>query len=116
MAQTTSGNSFTPLKGNIFVTDLEAGMQKTKGGIILRDDNMKDHGIKPRWCRVWRTGPDIDYLEPGEWLYVEHGRWTLRLPLDLPEGKIDVWKIDPAAILLVSDQPDRPTDYDTHAL
>ncbi len=101
---TTKMNKFSPLSDNILVTGLEEGMKMTRGGIIRLDDNFKEHGIRPRWAQVWQVGPNIDYVKVGEWVYVEHGRWTLRIPLDLDEeGQVDVWKIDPAAILLVSD-------------
>lgn len=96
--------SFTPLKGKIFITDLEEGERITRGGIILRDDNMKDHGIRPRWGRVWSVGSGITDVKVGEWVLVEHGRWTLRIPLEIEEdGRVDVWMIEPEAILLVSD-------------
>jgi len=103
--------SFTPMRGKIFVTDLEEGMKLTRGGIILTDDNMKEHGIRPRWAKVWRVGPDVDDVTPGEWVLVEHGRWTLRIPMDIEgEGKIDVWMIEPSAIIIVSDEAEAPTE------
>jgi hypothetical protein len=106
---------FTPLRDNIFCTHLEGRIQKTKGGIIIPDDNMKAHGIKARWCRVWRVGPDVTAVVPGQWVYVEHGRWTNRIELQLPEGQVDTWKIDPAAILLVSDDEEKPGDNIAHS-
>ena len=41
-----------PLRNNILVRNLEKGEQKTKGGIILRDDDAQAHGIRPRWAQV----------------------------------------------------------------
>ena len=108
---TTKLREFTPLGDNIFVTELEEGMLLTRRGIILTDDNFKDTGIRPRWGRVWRTGPEVDAVKPDEWVLVEHGRWTLRIPMEFESGeKVDVWKIDPAAILLVHTGKERPTD------
>lgn len=107
-------STFTPLRDNIFCTDLEGRIQKTKGGIIIPDDNMKAHGIKARWCRVWRIGPEVKSVKPGQWVFVEHGRWTNRIELQFPEGQVDTWKIDPAAILLVSDDEEKPGDNIAH--
>lgn len=109
--------SFNPIGDNIFVTDMEEGMRLTRGGLILPDDNFTDRGVRPRWCRVWSVGPEVDYLEPGEWVLVEHGRWTLRTTLDLEnQDEVDVWKIDPNAILLVSTDEECPADSDRHHL
>lgn len=110
-----NATSFTPLKDNIFITELEGRVLKTKGGIIIPDDNMKAHGIKARWGRVWKVGPDVHSVKPGEWVYVEHGRWTNRIEMQFPEGQIDTWKIDPKAILLVSDQETNPAANDMHS-
>src|ERR1700756_2248275 len=108
---TIRADAFTPHGDNILVTELEHGMQKTKGGIILTDDNFKDHGIRPRWAKVWKVGPKVDYIEPGEWVLVSHGRWTLRMPFEFEDGKmVDTWKIDPDAIILVATADENPAD------
>lgn len=111
---TVHAAEFTPLKDNIFVVEMEGRVQKTKAGIIIPDDNMKEHGIKPRWGRVWHVGPDITDVKPGEWVLVEHGRWTAKITIDLAGEKIDCWKIDPKAILLVSQTEERPTETVEH--
>lgn len=101
---------FEPMPGKIFVTELEEGMRLTRGGIIMVDDNMKEHGIKPRWAKVWKVGADVDEVSPGEWVLVEHGRWTLRIPLEVNDEPIDVWMIEPSAMIIVSDSEEAPTD------
>lgn len=110
----TKITDFEPLRGKIFVTDLEEGMRMTRGGIIRLDDNMQEAGIRPRWAKVWRTASDIDEVVPGEWVLIEHGRWTLRIPLEIENERIDVWMIEPKAILLVSDT--LPQDTTRHHL
>jgi hypothetical protein len=105
-------SKFKPTKGKIFVTDLERGAQKTAGGIIIPDDNMKETGIRERWGRVWRTGEDVDVVSEGEWLLMEHGRWTLAIDMEDDDGnEFPVWMIDEAAILLVSDIDQRPAEF-----
>ncbi len=104
--------TFKPIKDNIFVTDIEESMQKTNGGIILTDDNFTDRGIRPRWSRVYAIGPDVDSVKLGEWVLVEHGRWTLRIRMTIDDQKVDVWRIEPTAILLVSEE--YPLDRQRH--
>jgi co-chaperonin GroES (HSP10) len=111
---TVRAKSFTPLRDYIFVTDLEGRVQKTKAGIIIPDDNMKAHGIKSRWCRVWRCGPNVTMVKPGEWILVEHGRWTNKISIELPEGTTDCWRVEPSAIQVVSDSAERPNNTVEH--
>jgi hypothetical protein len=92
-----------PLPGNIFAF-LQNGERVTKGGIFLRDDNGKDHGIRPRWGKVWKVADDITDVVPGQWILVEHGRWTMTINYKDPDGAETKFnKIDPAGILLVTD-------------
>jgi co-chaperonin GroES (HSP10) len=104
-------NSFKALGDKIFVTSIEQGMQKTAAGIILTDDNLKEHGIRPRWAQVKVLGPTAaaDHnVAVGEWVLVEHGRWTLKMPfIDETGDEINLWMIDPKAILLVSEDDPR---------
>jgi hypothetical protein len=99
-----------PLKSNVFVSDLDHGMRVTPHGIIIPDDNMKDHGIHARWGCVFAVGPDVDDLRPGEWVYIEHGRWTMGIDLEFPYGTVRVWRIEyPKSVLLASDCDPRTT-------
>lgn len=105
---TITAKSFKPLRDNVLVTDLESGERRTKAGILLADDDMKDYGVRERWARVWAVGPDVkDEISPGEWILVKHGRWTPGMVLDLPEGEVKVWRVDwPDAVLMAA--PKRP--------
>lgn len=93
--------SFKPMRDKIFVRNLDRGEKKTAGGIIITDDTGKAGGIRARWGQVTMVGEDIDYVEVGEWVLIEHGRWTNGL--EHPELGEKVWHIENAAILLVSD-------------
>lgn len=106
---------FRPIHKNVFVTDLDSGPHKTPGGILLPDDNMTERGVHPRWGRVWCIGPEVTDLEVGEWVYIEHGRWTTAIELELPTGVIRMWKVDwPDAVLLAT--PSDPRENRTTAL
>lgn len=97
--------AFRPMKGKIFVTEFDEGMHITKGGIILQDDMGKEAGIRPRWAKVAIIGEGIEHVAEGDWVLVEHGRWTKRIPLEIDDAEaIDLWMIDPEAILVVSDK------------
>lgn len=93
-----------PLKGKIFVSDLDDGMHKTAGGVILMDDKITERGIRPRWGKVALVADDIDFVTVGEWVLIEHGRWTLRTPVEIDGETVDVWMVDPEALLLCSDR------------
>ena len=91
---------------NILANFIEKGEQKTAAGIVIPDDNAKDRGIRPRWCQVYDVGPRAKKygVEIGNWILIEHGRWTLAENV----GELDIRKIDPDAMLLISDE--RPED------
>lgn len=101
-------DAFRPIKDNVFVTDLDSGPHKTAGGILLPDDDMTERGIRSRWGRVWAVGPEVEDIQPGEWVLVEHARWTYGIDLELKDETVRVWKIDwPDAVLMASDTDPR---------
>jgi len=101
-----------PLPKNIFAV-LEMGERRV-GSIVLRDDNSKDHGIRARWAKVWRVAEDIDWLESGQWILVEHGRWTMTITVKDSQGNdFKFHKIDPNGVMCISDeQPEDVADVD----
>jgi co-chaperonin GroES (HSP10) len=97
-----------PLPGNIFAI-LEQGERTTKGGIVLRDDNGKLEGVRPRWGKVWQVAEDIKDVKPGDWILCEHGRWTMSIEIKQEDGeKFKFQKIDPNGILMIADE--KPND------
>jgi hypothetical protein len=97
----------TPVRNGVFVSDLEHGFRKYRtSGLIIPDDNMKDTGIRTRWGKVWSIGPDVPDIKVGEWLLIQHGRWTLGIDVEADDGTITkVWKIDyPDAVMLICDE------------
>jgi co-chaperonin GroES (HSP10) len=65
-----------PLRDNVFVSDMEFSMQKTASGLYIPSDDGKSSGIHPSWGRVWAIGPRQTNVKVGEWILIEHGRWT----------------------------------------
>ena len=76
-----------PLRDVVFVTELEQGQRVSAGGIVIPDDNMKDHGIRARWGKVWKVGPEVNDLKEGEWILIKHGRWTFGIEVEGDNGK-----------------------------
>lgn len=93
------------IKDHIIVADMEFGEQYTPGGIIRLEDDGKDQGIRPRWGRVYSIGPDQKDVQVGEWVLVNHGRWTRGMELVKNDKKITLRRIDNNDILIVSDKP-----------
>tara|TARA_R100000030_G_scaffold35508_1_gene26471 strand:+ start:26 stop:376 length:351 start_codon:yes stop_codon:yes gene_type:complete len=102
--------SITPLKKRVLVSNMHFGDVKTKGGVILLDDDGKAEGTHPRWAKVYAVGPTQEDVKVGEWVLVAHGRWTRHIVLEQDDGDLDVRMIDENDILLTShDEPEANT-------
>lgn len=94
-----------PLGDKILISNMEFGMEKSQGGIVLHSDNGKNHGIKPRWGRVFAVGKDQHDVTVGQWICIEHGRWTRTWDYENEDGTItELRGVDNKAILLVADE------------
>ena len=94
-----------PIRDVILVRDMNFGEQKTKSGLILRSDDGKSEGVKPRWAKVFAIGPEVTDVAVGDWVLLEHGRWSRGLQVEEDDGtKFDMWRADPAGIIMVSDR------------
>ena len=97
-----------PLRNNVLVTDMGFEEQKTASGIVLQSDDGKSHGVKPRWARVWAIGPEQVEVKLGEWIYIEHGRWTRGIKVEENGEDIVIRRVDTDAILLQAEE--KPND------
>ena len=94
-----------PIQDHVLVTDLYFGEQKTKGGIIIRDDNGTARGVYPRWARVYAKGPkNKEEYNVGDYILIEHGRWTRKMDVDIDGEEITLHRVDIDAILAVSNE------------
>lgn len=93
------------IKKDIIVADMYFGERLSQGGILLRNDDSKSVGIRPRWGKVYAVGPDVRDVEVGQYICVSHGRWTRGINIEDEEGQKTIRKVDPNDILLISDQP-----------
>jgi len=104
----TVKGTIKPLRDNVLVVDMDFDEQRTRSGIIITSDDGKGHGVKPRWARVWAVGPDQTDVQVGEWIYVEHGRWTRGISVEDNGKEITIRMVEPKSIMLQSNE--KPED------
>ena len=102
--QYTVDNDITPLKKRVLVSKMHFGEVKSKGGIILIDDDGSAEGIHPRWAEVYAIGNKQEDVKVGQWILVSHGRWSRALKVKKDNVELEVRMIDEDDILLVSDE------------
>ena len=102
--QYTVENDIKPLKKRVLVSDMQFGATKSKGGIILLDDDGTEAGIHPRWAKVYAVGDQQDDVKVGQWLLIAHGRWSRAFKVKKDGVELEVRMIDENDILLVSDE------------
>jgi co-chaperonin GroES (HSP10) len=94
-----------PLKDKVFISDMEFGAQKTSGGLYIPSANGKASGISPRWGKVWAVGPEQKDVQLGEWILIEHGRWTRTINVEQDDGSVlEVRMVDGDAIMMSTDE------------
>ena len=97
---TITADSIRPIKNRVLVTNMHFGEQTTKGGIIIRSDDGETRGIYPRWGQVHSKGPDNnDPYEVGDWVLVEHGRWTRGLEITLAGEPMTIRMVEAESVL-----------------
>jgi co-chaperonin GroES (HSP10) len=97
------------LSKDILVIDMDMGEQKTAGGLVIQSDDGKAHGVKPRWAKVYRVGSEVNFVKEGQWVLIEHGRWTRKIKIDDGEGEKEFQKVETKSIIAVADQ--KPNDF-----
>ena len=102
--QYTVDHDITPLKKRVLVSDMHFGETRSKGGIILVDDDGSESGIHPRWAKVYAIGNKQEDVKVGQWILVSHGRWSRALKVKKDNIELEVRMIDENDILLLSDE------------
>lgn len=99
-----TADKFYPTRDKVFITDMKFSEHVTKSGIIIQSDDGKVEGVKPRWGRVWAIGPEQTDVAVGDWILVEHGRWTRGIPVVDHDGtEITIRLIETKSIMIKSD-------------
>jgi co-chaperonin GroES (HSP10) len=98
-----------PIRNRVLVTDMYFGEQRTAGGLIINDDDGKTRGIYPRWGKVYKKGPENkDDYNVGEWILVEHGRWTRSFNIEVDGEEKEIRMVEAESILAYSKE--KPND------
>lgn len=93
-----------PLQNRILAELLGLDTRVTASGIIIQSENGKDRGIRPRWARVRLVGEGIDWVKPGQYLLVAHGRWSRQFECEHNGEKLKLVHLDNAECLCVQDE------------
>jgi co-chaperonin GroES (HSP10) len=97
------------LSKDVLVINMDMGEQKTAGGLIIQSDDGKAHGVKPRWAKVYKVGSEIDFIKEGQWILIEHGRWTRKIKIDDGDGEKEFQKVETKSIIAVANE--KPNDF-----
>lgn len=101
----------TALRDHVLVTEMNFEGRKLASGILLLGDDGKTDGIRPRWARVYAVGPEQKDVVPGQWVLIEHGRWTRGFNVEIDGVEMILRRADPKALMFVSDE--EPDGIDT---
>lgn len=98
-----------PFKDWLYVDIAERGEKVLASGIIIADDDMQNHGIKPRWCTVLAIGDEFpdQAVQVGDSVLLEHLGWSRGMELETDTGEfIKVWGTKEEKILLLRPKED----------
>ena len=91
---------FKPIKGTIWVEDLDIGEYKI-GSIEVPTDwrvsatRLSVQGIHPRWAKVYAVADNLkNEFSVGDMIYIQHGHWTQSFDF-LIDGKIKKYWLIP---------------------
>lgn len=101
----TKVSTLKALNDHVLVCDMSFDERITHGGILLPNDDMKSSGIRPRWGKVYATGPKQKDIQVGQYILISHGRWSRGIKIDDGAGEKTIRKVDNKDILLISDEP-----------
>lgn len=95
----------SPIGNKIILINMDTGFKKMNGLIHLDDSTMAsgERGIRPRWAEVYAVGPEQTDVKVGDWVLMDHGRWSEGQTFRLSETEeLRFWLGDPNGILGVS--------------
>jgi len=100
--------SLSVIRDHILVTEMTFNERKLSSGIVLLNDDGKTSGIRPRWAQVYAVGPEQKEIQVGQWIFVEHGRWSRGIEVEVDNEQLTLRRVDPKSIIFVSDkEPDQ---------
>jgi co-chaperonin GroES (HSP10) len=98
--------TLTPLHDKVILCDMNFGGMVTAGGLFIPSTDAKRSGVIPRWGKVFAVGPEQKDVKVGEWVLMEHGRWSRTFEYENKDGSITELRLaDLNGMMLASDQP-----------
>jgi hypothetical protein len=104
LKQTNQVPGIRALRDHVIVRDMNFTGRQLSSGVILLGDDGKTEGIRPRWAKVYKVGPEQKEVQPGQWVFIEHGRWSRGLEVEIDGETFTVRRADPKCIIFVSDE------------
>ena len=90
-----------PIGNRVIVKNMHFGEERTASGLIIQSDDGIDRGIRPRWGQVYAKGPkNKDEYSVGDWILVEHGRWTRGVDIVTDSEKETLRTVESESVLL----------------
>ena len=106
---TIQAKAIRAVTDRVLVTDMYFGEQTTAGGIVIANDDGTARGVYPRWAKVYAKGPENkDEYVVGDWILIEHGRWTRGLKIDLNGTEVELRMVEAESVLALSKE--KPAD------
>ena len=97
--------SISAIGNRVLVTHMDFGEQKTAGGLIISSDDGQTRGIYAGWGKIYAKGPqNNDPYEIGDWILIEHGRWTRSVLLEQEDEDLEVRMVEAESILAWSNE------------
>ena len=97
------------IRNDVLVSNMDMGEQTTAAGIVIQSDDGTAHGVKPRWAQVYKVGPKQETIKEGQWVLIEHGRWTRKIKIDDGTGVKEIQKVEVKSIIAIADK--KPNDF-----
>jgi co-chaperonin GroES (HSP10) len=92
-----------PLKNRVLAELMGLDDRVTASGIIIKSEDGKDRGVRPRWAKVRLVGEGIDWVVEGQYVLVSHGRWSRQFEAEHLGEKLKLVYLDNKEVLAVSD-------------
>lgn len=93
-----------PLGNHVIITDMNFSGRTLSSGIMLLGDDGKTDGIRPRWGKVYAVGPEQKDVVPGQWVLIEHGRWTRGVEVEIDGVEMTLRRADPDCLMMISNE------------
>jgi len=110
---TVKVDSLKPLRDVILVKGIHesfAEERRSKAGLIIMADKFDGAAIRPRWAQVYAVAENVDDYDVGQWVLIEHGRWSRSVTIEDPDAEVIINRVDPDGVMGTWDGADKPVN------